>query len=184
MPRECRERFPRPPRVIDPDMHQGTSMPHVPWCIPGSLTSGFLWSRRRGKRSRHSRGMRNPKYHVSGKRPISRASESQRHLSQSTRMASMLTIGLHPSVENGLAPAERYNTLITTVDRSEREGTSLDCLGYPVCIMLIRIKTHKNMMTSLNGDIFRVTGLFSGEFTGPRWIPLKKASDAEFWCFL
>ena len=23
-----------------------------------------------------------------------------------------------------------------------------------------------------------------GEFTGPRWIPRTKASDAEFWCFL
>ena len=29
MHRECRERFPR----------------HVPWCMPGSLTGGFLWSR-------------------------------------------------------------------------------------------------------------------------------------------
>ena len=36
----------------------------------GSLTSGFLWSRWRGKRSRHSRRMRNPQFHVSGKRPM------------------------------------------------------------------------------------------------------------------
>ena len=35
------------------------------------LTSGFLWSRRRGKHSRHSRGMRNPQFYVSGKRPMS-----------------------------------------------------------------------------------------------------------------
>ena len=40
------------------------------------------------------------------------------------------------------------------------------------------------MMTSSNGDIFRVTGLLCGEFTGPRWIPLTKASDTELWCFL
>ena len=40
------------------------------------------------------------------------------------------------------------------------------------------------MMTSSNGNIFRVTGHLCGEFTGPRWIPHTKASDAELWCFL
>ena len=40
------------------------------------------------------------------------------------------------------------------------------------------------MMTSSNGTIFRVTGHLCGEFTGPRWIPSTKASDAELWCFL
>ena len=40
------------------------------------------------------------------------------------------------------------------------------------------------MMTSSNGYIFRVTGHLCGEFTGPRWIPHTKASDAELWCFL
>ena len=33
-----------PPRVSHPDLHQGSSVTHVPWCMPGSLTSGFLWS--------------------------------------------------------------------------------------------------------------------------------------------
>ena len=47
--------FSLPPRVSDPDMHHGTCVTHVPWCIPGSLTNGLLWSRCRGKRSRHSR---------------------------------------------------------------------------------------------------------------------------------
>ena len=40
------------------------------------------------------------------------------------------------------------------------------------------------MMTSSNGDIFRVTGPLCGELTGHRLIPLTKASDAEPWCFL
>ena len=44
--------------------------------------------------------------------------------------------------------------------------------------------TCYNMMTSSNGNIFRVTGHLCGEFTGPRWIPRTKASDAELWCFL
>ena len=40
------------------------------------------------------------------------------------------------------------------------------------------------VVTSSNGDIFCVTGPLRGEFTGNRWIPLPKASDAEPWCFL
>ena len=47
-----------------------TPVTHVRWCMPGSLTSGFLWSWWRGKRSRHSRRMRNPQCHLSGKRPM------------------------------------------------------------------------------------------------------------------
>ena len=39
-------------------------------------------------------------------------------------------------------------------------------------------------MTLSNGNIFRVTGPLCGEFTGDRWIPRTKASDAELWCFL
>ena len=32
-------------RVSDPDMHHGTCVMHVPWCMSGSLSNGFLWSR-------------------------------------------------------------------------------------------------------------------------------------------
>ena len=39
-------------------------------------------------------------------------------------------------------------------------------------------------MTSSNGNIFRVTRPLCAEFTGHRWIPIKKASDAELRCFL
>ena len=41
--------FSPPPRVSDPDMHHCTCVTHVPWCMPGSLTSGFLWSQRQGE---------------------------------------------------------------------------------------------------------------------------------------
>ena len=40
------------------------------------------------------------------------------------------------------------------------------------------------MMTSSNENIFRVTGHLGEEFSGHRWIPLTKSSDAELWCFL
>ena len=58
--------FSLPPRVSD----HGTCVTHVPWCTPGSLASGFLWSRWRGKRSRRPQCMRNPQFYVSGKRPM------------------------------------------------------------------------------------------------------------------
>ena len=46
--------------------------------------------------------------------------------------------------------------------------------------------SHKYfMMMSSNGNIWNPRyWLLCGEFTGHRWIPLTKASDAELWCFL
>ena len=41
---------------------------------------------------------------------------------------------------------------------------------------------HK--MTSLNWNIFRITGPLCGQIIGHRLIPLTKASDAELWRFL
>ena len=54
--------FSPPPGVRDPDMHHGTCVTHVPWRMPGSLTSGFLWSWWRGKRSCYSQRVRNPQF--------------------------------------------------------------------------------------------------------------------------
>ena len=70
--------FSPPPQVGDPDKHHGTCVTHVPWCMPGSITSGFLWSRWRGKHFRHSRRMRIPQLSVSGKRPIDSALACER----------------------------------------------------------------------------------------------------------
>ena len=57
--------FRRKPLLSDPDMHHGTCVTHVPWCMSGSLTRKW-----RGKRFRHSRRMHNPQFYVSGKRPM------------------------------------------------------------------------------------------------------------------
>ena len=62
--------FSSPPRVSDPDMHRGMRVTHVPWCMPISLTSVFFSGWWWGKRSRHSRRMRNPQFYVSGNRPM------------------------------------------------------------------------------------------------------------------
>ena len=61
-----------PPRVSDPDIHHGTCVTHMPWCMLGSLTSDFLWSRWRKKRSRYSRRMRNPQFLYLVKDPYNR----------------------------------------------------------------------------------------------------------------
>ena len=61
------------------------------------------------------------------------------------------------------------------------------CLSSIKFQLLVRSQDAKDsytMMTSSNGNIFRVTGPLCGEFTGHRWIPLKKANDAALWCFL
>ena len=62
--------FSPPPRISDPDVYHGTCVTHVPWYMPRSLIISFLWNRWRGKRSLHSRRMRNPQVYVFGKRTI------------------------------------------------------------------------------------------------------------------
>ena len=62
--------FSPPPWLSNPVMHHGKCVARRPWCMPGSLTSGFFWSRWRGKRSRQSRCMRNTQFYVSGRMPI------------------------------------------------------------------------------------------------------------------
>ena len=63
-------KFAPPPRVSDPDIHHGTCVTHVSWCLPESLNSDFLWSSVAGKTFPVFRRMRNPQFCVSGKRPI------------------------------------------------------------------------------------------------------------------
>ena len=79
-------------RVSDPDMHHGTCATHVPWCMPGSLNSGVLWSRWRGKRSRHFRRMRNPQFYVSSKRPM--ACHGNFRCWATTQLASITTVSV------------------------------------------------------------------------------------------
>ena len=70
MRRECREPF-FPTNVGKRSRHASRHVRHARAVIHArSLTSGFLWSRWQGKRSPHSRHMRNPKFYVSDKRPM------------------------------------------------------------------------------------------------------------------
>ena len=68
-----------------------------------------------------------------------------------------------------------------------RSCYSIKCTRYRMAIILIdKYTTGLSwycMMTSSNGNNFRVTGPLCGEFTRHRWISLTEASDAELWCF-
>ena len=71
MRRECREHFrryrlQRKLLVSDPDMHHGTCVRHARAVMHVGITN----PRWLGKRSRHSRRMRNPQFYASGKRPM------------------------------------------------------------------------------------------------------------------
>ena len=91
----------------------------------------------------------------------------------------------HPYTHNTSKPhrvsmAHSYNHLV-----------SITCCKHPISHVIGHWDHHGIitrpafiMMTSSNGNIFCVTGPLCGEFTGHRWIPLTKASDAELWCFL
>ena len=86
------ERFLPPSRFSDRDMHHGMCMTHVPWCMPGSLTRGFLWSRRWGKRSWHSRRMRSPWFYVSGKRLMAHHPQNSERSKREGVTTGLLTI--------------------------------------------------------------------------------------------
>ena len=58
------------------------------------------------------------------------------------------------------------------------------CLDDIELLMINVICCQKIIMTSSNGNIFRVTGPLLGEFTGHQWSRLTKASDVELWCFI
>ena len=64
-----------------------------------------------------------------------------------------------------------------------RERTRL-AFAHFIAPLSLKQSQLKHMMTSSNGNIFRVTGTLCGEFTSQRWIPRTKSSDAELWFFL
>ena len=78
-----------------------------------------------------------------------------------------------PDIVKMIIPILTYSVRATLTEKGWNEPLIL-------CTFLLTY----SMMTSSNGNIFRVTGHLCGEFTDHRWIPLTKASDAELWCFL
>ena len=90
-------------------------------------------------------------------------------------------------------------SLVTTIYQPLKSTPLLHKLHVRMCLMhsnppncsencwpqlLAQFQEPLAMMTSSNGNIFRVTSPLWGESTGQRWIPLTKASDSELWYFL
>ena len=77
-----------------------------------------------------------------------------------------------------------YQFMFIYIQNKRVIGYWLQCkthLNHATCCIVL---SKTSMMTTSNGNIFCVTGHLCGEFTGPRWIPHTKASDAELWCFV
>ena len=107
---------------------------------------------------------------------------------QTTRQTSPISRTIKPSTKSypdisldiSYMFVERFTRVVsgavTWIIRSKDFYDYAIRIFYTFCTLL-------NMMTSSNGNIFRVTGYLCGEFTGQRWIPRTKASGAELWCF-
>ena len=101
------------------------------------------------------------------------------HMKKCTHFSLVITIT--KSIEATVAPSATIihscvSILLRLVDRCNASHQQLWCILWS--------NFQPSMMTSSNGNIFRVTGHLCEEFTGPRWIPHTKASDAELSCFL
>ena len=78
---------------------------------------------------------------------------------------------------------KRFHVMTSSAEGSVRAVFAADADADTVELLKYRARGNC-IMTSSNENIVRVTGPLCGEFTGPRWIPRTKASDAELWCFL
>ena len=73
--------------------------------------------------------------------------------------------------------------VVTTRWHISRRVSWLGWMKFSGVLVSAREESVVNMMTSSNGNIFRVTGPLSREFTGDRWIPRTKTSDVQLWYF-
>ena len=98
------------------------------------------------------------------------------HLNECKVRCLEMVLGIAPEFYQTDEPYRRMITFLSYL--SYRLSASLH---FDICYNTWRML---NMMTSSNGNIFRVTGPLWREFTGNRWIPLTKSRDAELWCFI
>ena len=93
-------------------------------------------------------------------------------------------INIITKVVNPIGPTKVANMLIAVIFHIPHPHNRPSCGSKPIRAkikMRAMLLSKSFMMTSSNGNIIRVIGHLCGEFTGPRWIPRTKASDAEFW---
>ena len=129
------ETFSPLPRVRDPDMHHGTCVTHVLWCMPVSQTSGFgsWWQ---GKRSRHSRRTHNPQFDVFGKRPIGDLHDYLLHWNYSAIILEAV-IQLTSISEIALTDCGNIEQYHTTIKHSKAQAARV----FPVMLFLAMYST-------------------------------------------
>ena len=89
----------------------------------------------------------------------------------------------YPISHKPTQPTPRSKLHSTVIKEGPRFTRQLNFIPNRIWPAFLRFNQILLMMTSSNGNIFRVTGPLCGEFTGHQWIPLTKASDADLWCF-
>ena len=80
-------------------------------------------------------------------------------------------------IENAVLWIDSLSSCNMRTDRNL--GFMIECM-HVQCIPRLCTQVVLGMITSSNGNIYRITGPLWGGSTGHRWIP----SDAELWCFL
>ena len=95
-----------------------------------------------------------------------------------------ITISPHIDNTQSTGHKSQQDKMHKRVRKAVRSPIDLLVIGGGNSTSVYTLSHTQLMMTSSNGNIFRVTGHLCGKFTGPRWISRTKASDAELWCFL
>ena len=134
-------------------------MTHVPWCMPGFLTSGFCRSWWLRKRFRHSWRMRKPRFYVSGKRPMPPVIMEHDHI------CNMVVLPLSNTAGKRVMKTLQWR-------HNERDGVS----NYQHHDCLLNGLFRRKWQKTLN---FRVTGPCAGNSHLTGEFPTQRASNAE-----
>ena len=171
-----------PPRVSVPDMHHDTCVMHGSWCMPVSLSSGFLWSRWWRKCSRHSRCMRNPQFCVSRKRPMPSNFFSYYPRPPGTylvtprlsrglkkdRFASMIT---RPAIVPALTSSSKIYFVISTVKKKWALWEGLVCTMYHATGLCFHLWLyHYQARRPWNASFYRNISSYDLLATQYRWL--------------
>ena len=150
-------RLQRKPLVNNPDMHHGTCVTHVPWCMSGSLT----------------RGGRENVPDIPGACATHNFAYLVRSPLQLTLNGERVSMRFHRH-DGQLSNLSLNNVLVIIHD------TVLSSVSNVYFWCQYGTQHGSLMMTSSNGNIFRVTGPLCGEFTGPGEFPTQRPVTRSF----
>ena len=158
-------------------MHHGTCVTYVPWCMSGPLNRGGG-----GKRSRHSRRIRNSQFYVSGKRPMTAHRHDRRGIYRCVLLRFRGRIEIDHSYGlrcRGLCCHSRHSTRGAGRKRS-RDGRPHSCCAGSGSTnhssadrIVVNSYNHLFRRRSKKTSKLRVTGLCAGIHRSPMNSPHK-----------